>query len=285
MEEEASLYVLGMLPADEARRFEAAMAADAELARLVGQLETGAAAMAAMAPAREPSPALRGRIMAQIQAESKEPVRKIVQFRTVTTWLPWAVAACLALSTALLAYERFHLRLLVDNFLLRDRLQQGELEHVQTRETMLQQRLDNALADRAATNSEKAELQAQLSSLNREVADLKSRDALSQIKIATLSSMIKDAPQAMAVIAWDGAAQQGILKTLNMPAARPDQNYQLWIIDPNNKQPVSAGVFNPAANSRFQPLHPISKAGKFAISLEKQGGSETPLGPIVLVGE
>jgi len=274
-EEEAALYALGLLPPDEARRFEAALAADAELAALAARLETGAAAFAFTAPPRDPPPALRGRIIEEVLRVG--PPNRVIPFPLRAPWLPWAIAACLAFVAGRFSFEQYRLHLLSDDFLLRDRAQQRELDRVQALDVSLQSRLDDALGRLAAYWKDKAALEAQL-------ADLRSRDALSQIKIATLASMLKDTPQAMAVVAWDGGAQRGLLKTANLPAAGANQDYQLWIIDPDYKQPVSAGVFDPAAGARFQPLRPISKADKFAISLEKKGGAPAPQGPIVLVG-
>ncbi len=270
-EEEASLYVLGLLPREEAGRFEAAIASDAELAALVGRLETGAAAFAWTAPPRDPPEALRDRIMDRIRADEPGLAKVLTPFPSRHPGLPWALAACLALFLGWSAYDQYHMRLIVDAFKLRDGLQQMELDRVQTRQAALQNRLAAALA--------------LVSADGKQIADLNARNALSEVRIAALSSMVKDAPQAMAVIAWDGAAQRGIVKTLNLPAARSDQDYQLWIIDPGYKQPVSAGVFDPAKGANFGPLHPISKAGKFAVSLEKKGGSPAPQGPVVLVGE
>jgi anti-sigma-K factor RskA len=283
-EEEAALYVLRLLPAPDAHRFEAAMAADPELAELVGRLQTGAAALAWTAPPRQPPAVLRGRILKRIKNDPAG-AGKVVQFPRSRTWLPWAIAACLAVTTADSSYQWFHLKLLVDSFVIRDRAQQMELNRVQTQESVLQDHLSDAESFIASDARQKAAFQSQVDSMRREVADLKARDALSQIKIATLASMVKNAPQAMAVVAWDGGAQRGILKTVNMPAAHEDQDYQLWIIDPDYKQPVSAGVFDPGKGTNFEPAHPISKADKFAVSLEKKGGSPTPQGPVVLVGE
>jgi anti-sigma-K factor RskA len=284
-EEQASLYVLGLLPPDEARSFEAAMAADPELASLVDRLEASAAALAWTAPPIEPPPGLRARIADRIEREGPERSNVIVPFPRISYWLPWAAAACLTVLAGWLAYDRYHLTLLVYGFLNRDRIQQQELDHVQTQRIALQNRLDSALSQIAGDEKANASLEAQMSTLRSQVADLNARNALSQIKIATLASMLKNAPQALAVVAWDPGAQRGIVQTLNMPHARSNQDYQLWIIDPDYKSPVSAGVFEPGKQENFQPLHPISKADKFAVSLEKKGGSSSPLGPIVLMGE
>lgn len=287
-EERASLYVLGLLSQREARAFEAAMAADPELAALTGSLETGAAALAWTVPPRDPPPALRARILDQINRGEALPAAtedKVIAFPRRMPWLPWAIAACLALMTAWLGYDLSRMRYLVESLTSRDKREQAALNRSQGQRQALQDRLGQAVDQLSNAERQAAASDTDIASLRAQIADLKSSDALSQIKIATLASMLKNAPRAMAVVAWDPASQRGILQTLHMPPANANQDYQLWIIDPDYQAPVSAGVFDPATRSNFQPLHPISKADKFAISLENKGGSPEPQGPIVLVGE
>jgi len=284
-EEEASLYVLGLLPPEEKRRFEAAMEANAELAELVGHLETGAAALAWTAPPRVPPPALRERIKASIAAGVTQQRTVVVPFRGIKTWIPWAIAACIAIWAGGIAFNRYHLQLLTNALLIREHNQQVEIDGISTIRNGLQDRLNATLARAISEGKLNAELQTQLDTVRGQVADLQARNALSEVKLATLASIMKDNPQAVAVVAWDLTSQRGILKTVNMPAAQPDKDYQLWIIAPDYKEPVSAGVFDPTKGANFAPVRPISKADKFAISLEKKGGSSEPQGPIVLVGE
>jgi len=279
VQDDAALYALGLLSPEEAARFEAAMAGDPEIAALVAQLETGAAALAAGVPAIEPPEGVRDRIMAQV----RQPAN-VTAFRQTFAWVPWTIAAGFAVLAGHYGYERYRLDIQEAAFVIRDRNQQGELDRVQALDLALRKKLDDAVARLAASEKNSSALQAEIDGLHHQVADLQARDALSEIKIATLASQLKDDPKALAVIVWDGGAQKGILQTYFMPNAQPDEDYQLWIIDPDYKTPVSAGVFNPEQGSRFQPIHRVSKAEKFAISLEKKGGSETPQGPIVLVG-
>ena len=126
-------------------------------------------------------------------------------------------------------------------------------------------------AELQAAQKDAQAMRAELESTRQTVASLQARDELSQIKIATLTSLIQKTPNALAVVAWDGDRQRGLVKTTNVPAIRPDQDYQLWIIDPTYKQPVSAGTFTAEGSAQFIPTHPISKATKFAVSLGAQG--------------
>jgi anti-sigma-K factor RskA len=104
LEEQASLYVLGLLEGGEASAFELRLQADAELRALVDQLDAAAAAVAHSAPSRALPPELRDRVLAQMQSG------KTVAFLHRSNWIPWAIAACLALTCAYLIADRGGLR-------------------------------------------------------------------------------------------------------------------------------------------------------------------------------
>jgi anti-sigma-K factor RskA len=279
-EEQASLYVLGLLSPDEARQFEAWMEADPEVAKVVRRAEAGAAALAWTAPPVTPPARVRSRLASAIEQEAKPRRKKAAPVTEVAfNWFPWALAACLLVMLGVFGFKRYQNRLVIANFILRERSQQAEVNRMQEHELALEDQLRQA-------GRENADLLAQLDQARGQIADLKSRDALADVKIAMLASIARNSPDARAVVAWDPASQHGIVKTAGMPAAGADQDYQLWVIDPNYQTPVSAGVFNPATGGGFSPVHRIMKADKFAVSLEKKGGSATTAqGPIVMVGE
>jgi anti-sigma-K factor RskA len=115
------------------------------------------------------------------------------------------------------------------------------------------------------------------------------RDALTQMQVATLTSKLSNAPEATAAIVWDPELQRGVLNTANVPPNAADRDYQLWIVDPRYRQPVDAGVFSveKTGSTRyvFKPKSPITSASAFAISLERKGGVPKAEGPIVLAGK
>ncbi len=123
--------------------------------------------------------------------------------------------------------------------------------------------------------------------LKEQVAMMADEDALSRVKIATLSSMLDSAPKGSAVVVWNEEKQEGIIKVENMPAARADQDYQLWVIDPGYKLPVNAGVFHPEGSEKrmFKPTAMITSPAKFAVTIERKGGAPHNEGPIVLVSK
>ena len=136
--------------------------------------------------------------------------------------------------------------------------------------------------------SERAELAKEVAALRAEALALRTRDAFSKMKIATLAAQNEAYAKGVAVVVWDAEKQQGIVKLANIPGIAAGKDYQLWIIDPKYPQPVSAGVVPVGADGfarvAFTPEHLIRSAEKFAISIEQAGGAPTPGGPIVLLG-
>jgi anti-sigma-K factor RskA len=104
LEEQASLYVLGLLEGGEAAAFEQRLQVDADLRALVDELDEAAAALAHNAPARALPPELRARVLARVSRG------KTMAFPRRSNWIPWTLAACLALSCAYLVAESEGLR-------------------------------------------------------------------------------------------------------------------------------------------------------------------------------
>jgi len=227
LQEQASLFVFGLLEGNEAVAFEQRLQSDAELRAFVDELDEAAAAIAHDAPPRQLPPELLGRVLGQVRAG------KTLALPRRSTWIPWTIAAALALTCAYLLAER--------------------------------------------------------SGLRKRVMRLEQRDLLAQIQVAALKSQLKNAPDANAVLVWDERKQRGILKVTQVPPNASDRDYQLWMVDPRYKDPVSAGVFHVANESPlrvlFQPMSPVREPTGFAISSERKGGVTKAEGPIVLLGK
>jgi anti-sigma-K factor RskA len=105
LEEQASLYVFGLLEKGEAGAFERRLESDAEMRALVDDLDEAAAAIAHHAPARTLPTGLRARVLSQIGGTNK-----VLTFPLRSAWIPWTLAACLALACAYLVAENSGLR-------------------------------------------------------------------------------------------------------------------------------------------------------------------------------
>lgn len=114
----AAEYALDGLDPESTRAFEAMLATDPELKALAESLRETAAALAHDAPRQLPPPELRERVLSRIQAEaqavtsspaqpaSTTPAQPTTQQRSEGSLIPWAIAACFAISTTALWMER-----------------------------------------------------------------------------------------------------------------------------------------------------------------------------------
>ncbi len=227
LEEQATLYVFGLLEDHDATAFEKRLENDAELRAFVDDLDETAAACSYAATARPLSPELRARVLARVGK------RKSAGFPPRANRFAWPIAACLAIACSYLVAERGR--------------------------------------------------------LHQRITALEQRDVLAQIQVASLTSQLKSAPDANAIVVWDQKKQRGLLKVRQLPANDAGHDYQLWLIDPHDKNPVDGGGFH-VSNEQTQRIHfrprtPVREAKGFAISLERKGGVTKAEGPTVLLGK
>jgi anti-sigma-K factor RskA len=250
MEEQAALHVLGALSETEAREFKKKLHADPELQKYVSRLSVATGALAGATPVVAPPPQLRSKILAQI-----EPPQKIVSLPGrrfgLLNWLPWAVAACVTI---------FCLALFTQNNQLKNTVGQQAKQISDL----------NQLAE---------SLQAATNSLDQTVLALQETNRLANLRIAMLDSIVPDAPKAVAVSLWDNAKQNGVLVAQNLKALPDNRDYELWVIDENNK-PIASGVFHVGetgtARLDFKPSQFVRVANVFAVTEEIRGGVSSP---------
>ncbi len=113
---------------------------------------------------------------------------------------------------------------------------------------------------------------------------------VANLKITVLASLAKNSPQALAVTFWDPAKQEGTLKVEGLPALLANQDYQLWIVDPQYPNPVDGGVFTVdpktgEARISYKPGQPVKAVAAFAVTLERKGGVPKAEGPFMLLGK
>jgi anti-sigma-K factor RskA len=271
-EELATLYALRLLEGTELEQFEAELAHNPELRRLVEEFHATGALLAHVAPPAAPSAVLKSRIMARIPEKRSA---KVVPFR-LTGWLPLAAAAGFALAAAWMAQLYFVTR--AENTLLRD--QQALAD------TMVRSLRSQLETERLLTVAEREASAGRIAALTRQMQE---QGDLAQFKIATLASLLADSPQAQAVAVWNPTLQEGVLTVENLPALEADKDYQLWVIDPQYPIPVDGGVFQVdprtgEARYQFKADKPVATVAKFAVSLERKGGVPKAEGPMVLIG-
>jgi anti-sigma-K factor RskA len=269
-EELASLYVFGLLESAELAEFELRLAQDPALTRRVHDLREASCQLAFTAPEAAPPPELRAQLLDRLEtAAAWRAQGSVLPFR-VSVWLSWAAVACLAISSAWLGQlylgSRFEAATLRDQQALADfqlRSARNQLE-----------------AERLIAGHQLSTMTEQLAALDRQ---LKTEVDLAKFKIATLASLAGNTPEALAVAVWNPAKQEGILTVDKLPAAAADQDYELWVIDPQKPRPVSGGVFRIGSDGvtrvQFRTEESVAAIAKFAVSLEKKGGATPHGGP------
>lgn len=149
-----------------------------------------------------------------------------------------------------------------------------------------QQELQRKEAEMAALAPQVSTLQKSLADSQAEVKRLGEQNDISKLQLVALASKLT--PKASAVVVWDHEHKKGVLRVNGLDVQKADQDYQLWMISPENPAPVSAGVFkvekDGSARLVFEPSGPTSGTRTFAVSLEKEGGAPTPKGKVVLQG-
>jgi hypothetical protein len=78
-------------------------------------------------------------------------------------------------------------------------------------------------------------------------------------------------------VVWSNSEQKGFVRFSNLPVNdKTKEQYQVWIFDENQKQPIDGGVFD--ANEAGEIIIPINaklkvqKPKMFAVTAEKPGG-------------
>jgi len=266
-EEQASLYALGALPAAELADFEQALRSDPELQSLVSDLQATADTLALATPRVQPPAHLKQEILSRLESRQKIVPLPVPE----STWpilVPWALAASLAVACVILYW-------------------QGQRLGHQSAE--LRRQLDDVSRRAEALRGQSDTFQKQLAVLDTELKNWRDKDALAEMKIALLASLLEKSPKAVSVSVWDKDKQDGVLVVRDLAPLPVDKDYQLWVIDARAPSPISAGVFSvdDKGNVRFKfkPVREIGAADKFAISMERKGGVPNPtMDQIVMMG-
>jgi anti-sigma-K factor RskA len=274
-EELASLYVLGALEGSELDAFERELAAHPELAALVAELEKASTLLATSVPQHRAPDALRDSVLQQIKAQPT-PAPAPADFARRSTfsfsWVPWAIAAGLTVCCALLWNERSRLSTAI-----------GGLEN---ENQSLSARIASLDEERARLETRISTLESEKNQLQVRVASLEARDPLREIQPIMLTAQAGAPAGAEVVALWDPQRQEGALHVAKLPRAAPDKDYQLWIITPESKQPLDAGIIPAASEGMpFSAAQPVSQVAALAISVEPKGGSVTPRGPVIYLGK
>jgi anti-sigma-K factor RskA len=249
--DDLALYVLGELEPAQSAEVRAHIEDCAECRREYQTLNADMAALALStygpaAPARS-----RERLMRALNSESRRAGRVTGSFRVRPRW--WALAP--VFSTALLAM--FAILLWIENSEMRDELSKA--------------------------HAQRTEQSKDLERANMMMAAMSAPDAM---HVTLVSANTKPQPQVKVFYAASKGAL--MLTASNVEAIPAGKSYELWLIPMNGSAPMPAGMFRPDARGGAMLVMPQMpgnmQAKAFAITVEPEGGSESPTMPIRMLG-
>lgn len=295
-QERASLHALGLLAPEEAADFEREIWTKPGLRELVEEMRVGLEQVARAEAIHQPPPDLRAALLEQVA--QRTPSKSPIPFGTVSRqtlavpaaprtygWVPWAVAAGLAVSAGLSFFQASSARSATSDALAQVKKLTDQLSHTKTQ-------LADAQTQALVATKRVAELEAEGGKMRADNSRLaaETTKAVERMRVAALTRTPAAGASATAIayVVWDKQQKNGFLNIKGLPPAPPGKDYQLWAIDNRQPAPVSAGTFvtqpDGTAQVFFKPADPQMRCDKFAVSLEPAGGGNAPAGPVFLVG-
>ncbi|HEY6412724.1 MAG TPA: anti-sigma factor [Edaphobacter sp.] len=196
-----------------------------------------------------PEPKYRTGLGSGAYLTEDEPRRSVAS--KVLPWLGWAVAAGVAVAAGSLYHDRDEL--------------QGKLKSQASQ-------MDRISADAAAA---KQMLDAMTDPTAKHVTLVKAP-----------ATSTPPEPQGRATYVSEKGAL--IFLASNMEPLQPYKVYELWLIPADGRDPIPAGTFRPDergnASVIMPPLPKGIEAKAFGVTMEDEGGSQTPTLPIILAG-
>jgi hypothetical protein len=247
-EELLALRAAGVrLEGEDALEYERLLAEPcADCAALLPELRFAATALAQLAPARTPPPALKRTIL-----DSLGPSR-LARPRP-SGFAPWAFAAAAAALFVMISLDDARLR--------------RQREELTAKSSELTQRLEEQRTELARR-------------------DLRARVMESDdVRLLFLGGHGPQ-PGARAKVFWSEKAKRGIVVAGNLEALPPDRQYQLWVFANGKPVDAGVFDADASGRALFESkdLAAISTAENFAVTVESRGGVPQPTGPIVLLG-
>lgn len=259
-QEDLALYAMGSLAPEEMASVAAHLASCAEcreeLARVAGELS-----LVALSVEQHPVPeGSLDRLLSQIRSErpafaTPVPVvagraqQEATNRRRWPVFIPWALAAALAIACIFLGFENKNLNDTVDD--------------------------ESALVSNLAAKASHA--QAVLDVLNAHDAQ----------RVTLTATKAVPAPTGHAIYLQDRGAL--LFQANNLKPVPSGKTYELWVIPANGKPPIPAGTFRPDAQGYASVVLPKLPTGvpakMFGVTVENEGGAPSPTMPIVLAGQ
>lgn len=257
------LYVMGMLPPEEAGKVETLAQLfpeiQQELDAIAATFEAGAMQMAVT-----PSSAAKEKLMSSLPSKNQTTVNensaKVVTMKSGaeprSSFSKLAIAASWGL---LILLGGLSIYLFSNNNKLK--------------------------ADVANLQKNTAGYEEQMIVLNKKLSSyetyrrLKTDASITTVALAT----VKEGEKQKAEVFWNKATGELYVDPSLLPATPPGKQYQLWFI--LDGKPVDAGMINQTDAAFIQKMKECKGAQAFAITLEKEGGNPAPQGQMMVLGK
>jgi len=260
------LYVLGMLPKEEAGKIEQLAKLFPEVQAELDRISESSEALGNMATAA-PSASVKDNLMEKLRTMKEEeqkvipfgsvvkkenetdnsglesPVREIPKRANKPSWLVAASLIGLIISLGGLVY-----------FFFQNKQSQTEL-------ASLKQQVDTL---RTNSNTQQQQILAY-----NETMQMMHDATYKKIELTNVPGK----PSALAQVFWNTKTKEVFIADVSLPQAPSTKQYQLWAIV--DGKPIDAGMLGDAKNLA-QRMKVFERAEMFAITLEQKGGSPTP---------
>jgi hypothetical protein len=245
--EDLVLYALRELPEHDAAEVRRHLDNCPQCRRELGDINSDMAMLALSTVGPSPPQRSRERLLSAVRAEPKRR-RSIVMRRPWWSFVPSFVALLLAL---------FGLMLWRENVGLRHRLEAAQQRALQ-----------------GAADLQQAKL----------VLDVLTSPESSHF--ALVSTKSQPVPEGRA--SYMQKTGTLVFTAQHLQALPPQKTYQLWLIPANGSAPMPFGMFKPDAHGNASLVMPKVEKNEtpkmFAVTIEPEGGSQTPTMPIVMAG-
>lgn len=244
------LYALRELPEQQASEIRRHLDDCPQCRRELGDINSDMALMALSVVGPTPPQRSRERLLKAIKAEPRQQQQVVMQ-RPWWTFVPSFAAVLLA---------AFGLLLWRENSSLRHRLEAAQQEAV----------------------TRQAELQAELERSQLVLDTLTSPDSTHFALVATKSQPVPEGHASY--LQRTGTL---VFTAEHLQPLPPNKTYELWLIPASGSAPMPFGTFKPDAHGNASIVMPnMNKTTPkmFAVTIELEGGSQTPTMPIVMAG-
>ncbi len=278
LEELIPLYALGVLEGEELREAESLLESP-EGKRLLREYENVMSLLPYAARGASPAPELRKKLLAEIRktapVRSEEPVRVPFLERYFTLWFGLGGALAAAVIVFLFVWN-----LSLRGTLNDQRTLVAELdERVSSQQDEIKS-LENLLAKK---DNEIGGLETKLASLE-EITEFMEDPNIVLVRLENKNPEIRAAGRVL----WDKDEHDALFYSLNLPVPPPGKTYQWWVVADGTTK--SVGIFRADSDGNsVVKVDSLKKYGEnienFRLTLEPEGGANTPGGKTLLAGE